>query len=65
MLIHRKSKIRVATLFHGEPCALRDTNIPPATDVCPHVAEYSAKRNQTRAFAHFMANTRHDPISCI
>ena len=22
---------------------LQDTNIPPATDVCPHVAEYSGK----------------------
>jgi len=34
--------IRVATLIHSlKLCTLRDTSIPPATDVCPHVAEYS------------------------
>ncbi len=33
--------IRGATLIHGKAVRLRDTNIPPATDVCPHVAEYS------------------------
>lgn len=42
---------RGATLLHeifrcdtDVPCSFRNTNIFPATDVCPHVAEYSAIR---------------------
>ena len=35
--------IRGATLNSwNDPCAYQDTNISPATDVCPHVAEYFA-----------------------
>lgn len=32
----------VPPCFTALPCALRDTLIPPATDVCPHVARYWA-----------------------
>ena len=46
--------IRGATLLSRfDPCPLQDTNISPATDVCPHVAEYSAKILIT--FSHLTA----------
>jgi hypothetical protein len=41
-----KSFIRGATLIYGAlaaPYAWQDTNISPATHVCPHVMEYSAR----------------------
>ena len=47
-LLSRTNKhvIRGATLFHGHsPCRFSGyRTIPPATDVCLHVAEYSARR---------------------
>ena len=46
--------IRGATLLSRfDPCPLQDTNISPANDVCPHVAEYSAKILIT--FSHLTA----------
>ena len=46
--------IRGATLLSRfDLCPLQDTNISPATDVCPHVAEYSAKILIT--FSHLTA----------
>ena len=36
--------IRGATLIH-KMCALKDTIISPATDVCPHVTEYLIPEN--------------------
>lgn len=41
-LSRTNNNIRGATLIHGFPCARQDTIISPATDVCLHVAEYSA-----------------------
>ena len=40
----RNGQEQIIDAFTGMcPCSHRDTNISPATDVCPHVAEYFAK----------------------
>ena len=41
----RDENLRGATLFHGNPCALRSAITLPATDVCPHVTEYLIPEN--------------------
>lgn len=50
MLLSRTNKTlsAVPPCLHGrDPCTQQDTNISPATDVCPHVAEYFAKSHLT------------------
>ena len=71
MLLSRTNKTlsAVPPCLHGcDPCAQRDTNISPATDVCPHVAEYFAKSHLTapsavHLTARFLPASQHRRLS--
>ncbi len=51
----------VPPCFTAMPCTLRDTNISPATDACPRVAEYLAEAVPCALSGPF-GSLRFDPV---